>query len=242
MKKIFISGLIFCFVLCALPRLSLADTMLWRGPTHILTIGLNQDDISHVEFPEPIVNVTVENSDYVDILVVDGYGDRAFRMRSMLPKMATKMFLTDSKGNTYIVVLTTDVPYRSFIQIEDQRKVDAIKSKAAQGFGMTDLIRAMAEDKDIPGVLRETYVIPNWFKGAGVNFELTEVWQTPKFTGLVVYAQNESAKANDVNLPAINIPKTSEWGVLRKASMENMRLAPKGRPGDKGVMFLIFAR
>lgn len=221
---------------------SYADTLLWRGPTHTLTIGLNQDDISHVEFPTEIVNVTVENSEYVDILVVQGYGNRAFRMRSLLPKMATRAFLTDSKGQTYIIVLTTDVPYRSFLKIEDGRKVDAERRKVASKFGANDLIRAMAEDRDIPGVLRETYVIPDWFKGSGLNFELSEVWQTPKFTGLVVHVQNEAPTANEVNLPAINIPKTSEWGILRHASMENMRLAPKGRPNDKGVMFLIFAR
>lgn len=242
MKKFFVAAAFAVLGSVMVATSALADVMTWKGSNHILTIGLSQDDITHVEFPTPIVNVTVENNDYVDILVVDGYGDRAFRMRSLLPKMATKMFLTDTKGQTYIVVLTTDVPYRSFLEVKDQRQVDEIKQRVAKGFGMNDLVRAMAEDVDIPGVLRETYVIPNWFKGAGLTFELTEVWQTPKFTGLVVHVQNEYGKANEVNLPAINIPKTSEWGILRKASMENMRLAAKGRPNDKGVMFLVFAR
>lgn len=237
---------IFAFLIAATAMLAsvsaFADTLVWRGPTHTLTLGLNQDDISHVEFPTEIVNVSLENSDYVDVLFVEGYGGRAFRMRSLLPKMATRMFLTNTKGETYIVVLTTDVPYRSFVKIEDGRKVDAARQRIASKFGMNDLIRAMAEDMDIPGVVRETYVIPNWFKGAGLNFELSEVWQTPKLTGLVVHVQNEAPRANEVNLPAINIPKTSEWGILRRASMENMRLAAKGRPNDKGVMFLVFAR
>ena len=240
-KKLFVT--ILTVAACAVAGVKAhADTMLWRGPTHTLTIGLNQDDISHVEFPSEIVNVTLENSDYVDVLFVEGYGGRAFRMRSLLPKMATRMFLTDTKGETYIVILTTDVPYRSYLKIEDGRKVAAARAKVASQFGPNDLIRAMAEDRDIPGVLRETYVIPNWFKGAGLDFELSEVWQTPKLTGLVVHVQNEAPTANEVNLPAINIPKTSEWGVLRRASMENMRLAAKGKPNDKGVMFLIFAR
>ena len=54
--------------------------------------------------------------------------------------------------------------------------------------------------------------------------------------------KNEYPMPNEVNLPAISIPKTGEWGVLRRAAMENMRLAAKGKPHDTGVMFLIFAR
>ncbi len=222
--------------------LAVADTMVWRGPTHTMTIGLNENDISHVEFPEEIINITVENSDYLDVLVVDGYGNRAFRMRSLLPKMATRMFLTGASGATYIVVATTDVPYRAFLEIVDGQKLDAQKKRVAQNFGINDVIRAMAEDRDVPGVLRETYVVPAWFKGAGLTFDLTEVWQSPKYTGLVVNVQNEYPNANEVNIPAISIPKTGEWGVLRRAAMENMRLAGKGKPNDQGVLFLIFER
>jgi len=219
-----------------------ADTMIWRGPTHTMTIGLNEDDISHIEFPEEIVNITVENTDYLDILVVDGYGNRAFRMRSLLPKMATRMFLTGASGSTYIVVATTDVPYRAFLKIVDGQKLDAVKRSVAKAFGINDILRAMAEDRDVPGVVRETYVVPNWFTGAGLTFELSEVWQSPKYTGLVVHVQNEYPRTNEVNIPAISIPKTGEWGVLRRAAMENMRLAGKGKPSDQGVLFLIFER
>jgi hypothetical protein len=219
-----------------------ADSMVWRGPTKPLTIGLSQDDISHVEFPEPITNVTLENPDYVDALVVEGYNNRAFRMRSLLPKMATRMFLTGASGNTYIVVLTTDVPYRAYLQIVNGLEIDNVKRKIAKNFGPMDMIRAMAQDSDVPGVSRETYVIPNWFRGSNMSFDLAEVWQTPQLTGLVVHVRNEAPQPNEVNLPAITIPKTSEWGTLRQASMENLRLAPAGQPNDKGVMFLVFVR
>ena len=220
MKKFLFSAFL---VLTMVASHALADTVIWRGPTHTLTLGLNEDDISHVEFPEEIVNITLENSDYVDILVVEGYGNKAFRMRSLLPKMATRMFMTGASGATYIVVLTTDVPYRQFVQIVDGQKIDSKKRQIASQFGVNDMLRAMAEDRDIPGVVRETYVVPNWFTGAGLTFELSEVWQSPKFTGLVVHVQNEYPTANEVNIPAISIPKTGEWGVLRKAAMENMR-------------------
>ncbi|MEC8467143.1 MAG: hypothetical protein VXY83_02195 [Pseudomonadota bacterium] len=239
MKKFLFSAFL---VLTMVASHALADTVIWRGPTHTLTLGLNEDDISHVEFPEEIVNITLENSDYVDILVVEGYGNKAFRMRSLLPKMATRMFMTGASGATYIVVLTTDVPYRQFVQIVDGQKIDSKKRQIASQFGVNDMLRAMAEDRDIPGVVRETYVVPNWFTGAGLTFELSEVWQSPKFTGLVVHVQNEYPTANEVNIPAISIPKTGEWGVLRKAAMENMRLAGKGQPSDQGVMFLLFER
>ncbi|MFT7144303.1 MAG: hypothetical protein ACI9TY_000399 [Alphaproteobacteria bacterium] len=238
MKK----ALVFAVLFSLVTGLAVADTMVWRGPTHTMTIGLNEDDISHVEFPEEIVNITVENSDYLDVLVVDGYGNKAFRMRSLLPKMATRMFLTGASGATYIVVATTDVPYRAFLEIVDGQKLDATRKQIAKGFGINDIVRAMAEDRDVPGVIRETYVVPNWFTGAGLTFELSEVWQSPKYTGLVVHVQNEYPQANEVNIPAISIPKTGEWGVLRRAAMENMRLASKGTQGDQGVLFLIFER
>jgi hypothetical protein len=238
-KKLLLGFLMF--MVCVIGQ-SYADNIIWRGPTHTLTLGLNEDDISHIEFPEEIVNITLENSDYVDILVVEGYSNRAFRMRSLLPKMATRMFMTGASGATYIVVLTTDVPYRQFVEIVDGQKLDSKKRQIAKQFNITDMIRAMAEDRDIPGVIRETYVVPNWFTGAGLTFELSEVWQSPKYTGLVVHVQNEYPTANEVNIPAISIPKTGEWGVLRRAAMENMRLAGKGKPSDQGVMFLLFER
>lgn len=228
--------------LVVLPLLSYADTLVWQGPTKSLTIGLTQDDVSHVEFPEPITNVTLEDPSYADILVVEGYNNKAFRMRSLLPKMATRMFLTGQSGNTYIVVLTTDVPYRSFLQITNGLELDAVRRNIAKNFGPTDLVRAMAQDEDVPGVNRETYVIPNWFRGNGMMFDLAEVWQSAQLTGLVVHVRNEYAQANEVNLPAIVIPKTDEWGVLRHASMENLRLAPAGQPNDKGVLYLVFTR
>jgi hypothetical protein len=226
----------------SLAALAVADTMVWRGPTQTLTLGLSQDDIAHVEFPEAITNVTIENQDYVDVLVVEGYNNRAFRMRSLLPKMATRMFLTGASGNTYIVVATTDVPYRAFVQIANGLEMDNIKKNIAKKFGPSDLIRAMQSNTDIPGVTRETYVIPNWFRGAGVTFDLAEVWQSAQLTGLVVHAHNTTPAVNEVNLPAITIPKTDEWGVLRQASMENLRLAPEGKAGDQGTLFLIFKR
>jgi hypothetical protein len=221
---------------------AIADTMVWQGPTHTMTVGLNEDDISHIEFPEEISNITVENSDYIDILVVQGYSNRAFRMRSLKPKMATRMFLTGASGSTYIMVATTDVPYRSFVEVVDGRALENKRRNIAKQFGPSDFVRAMAEDAEIPGVIRETYVVPNWFQGSGFTFELSEVWQSPKLTGLTVHVQNDYKSVNEVNLPAISIPKTSEWGILRQASMENMRLEPKGKPNDKGVLFLIFER
>ena len=219
-----------------------ADTMVWRGPTQTLTIGLTQDDISHVEFPEPITNVTIENQEYVDVLVVEGYNNRAFRMRSLLPKMATRMFLTGQSGNTYIVVVTTDVPYRSYIQVVNGLELDSVKRSISRKFGPTDMVRAMAKDEDIPGAMRETYVIPNWFKGGGLTFDLSEVWQTPQLTGLVVNVRNDTPAVAEVNLPAVTVPKTDEWGMLRYAAMENLRLAPSGKPNDKGILFLVFVR
>jgi hypothetical protein len=219
-----------------------ADTLTWRGPTQTLTIGLTQDDISHVEFPEPISNVTVENPDYVDVLVVEGYQNRAFRMRSLLPKMATRMFLTGASGNTYIVVVSTDVPYRAFVQIVNGLETDTVKRAIAHKFGPNDLVRAMAKDEDIPGVLRETMVIPNWFRGGSLTFDLSEVWQSPTLTGLVVNVRNNGRAPAEVNLPAITLPKTDEWGELRFGAMENLRLNAAGNPNDKGVLFLVFTR
>ena len=219
-----------------------ADTLVWKGPTHTLSLGLSEDDISHIEFPEPIINVTVEDQDFVDILVVEGYQNRAFRMRSTLPKMATRMFLTGESGTTYIAVLTTDVPYRAFLQIVDGEKVASAARKAGEKFTETDFIRNMALDQDIPGVLRETYVIPNWFQGAGLTFELSEVWQSSVMTGLVVHVRNQADTPNEVNVPAVTIPLTDEWGELRHAAMENMRLSPRGQPNDQGILYLVFQR
>lgn len=234
------AAFVMSFAVWALP--AQAETVQWRGPTHTLTIGLSEEDISHIEFPEKITNITVENPEYVDILVVEGYAGRAFRMRALQPKMATRIFFTGASGKTYIVVVTTDVPYRAFVQIVDGTRLNEIGKAVSSKFDATDLVRAMAMDKEVPGVLRETHVIPKWFKGSGLTFELSEVWQTPLFTGLVVHVQNEQSSANEVNLPAITIPRTDEWGVLRLASMENMRLTPKGSPGERGVMFLVFKR
>jgi len=221
---------------------ALADTLVWRGPTHTMTIGLTENDISHIEFPEPVGNITVENQDYVDILVVEGYQNRAFRMRSLLPKMATRVFFTGQSGNTYIVVLTTDVPYKAFLEIVSGEQIDNIARKAAKKFGPHDFIRAMASDVDVPGVVRETYVIPNWFTGAGLEFDLAEVWQSATLTGVIVHARNQFPAPNEVNIPSITIPQTDEWGTLRFGSMENMRLNSKGREGDTGIMYLVFAR
>ena len=137
---------------------------------------------------------------------------------------------------------TTDVPYRSFVQIVDGSKLDNIAKDIARKFDMNDLVRSMALDKEVPGVLRETHVVPNWFRGGGLVFELSEIWQTPLLTGLVVNVRNETGAPTEVNLPSITIPKTGEWGILRKAAMENMRLAPKGRPSDTGTLFLVFSR
>lgn len=220
----------------------MADTLVWRGPTHTMTIGLTEEDISHVEFPEAIANITVENQDYVDILVVEGYQNRAFRMRSLLPKMATRVFFTGSSGNTYIVVLTTDVPYKAFLEIVSGEQIDNLARKVAKEFGPHDFIRAMASETDIPGVVRETYVVPNWFQGAGLEFDLAEVWQSAQLTGVIVHARNQFPAPNEVNIPSITIPQTDEWGTLRFGSMENMRLNARGREGDTGIMYLIFAR
>lgn len=233
---------VFALGMVVVASISHADTMTWRGPTHTLTFGVSQEDISHVEFPEPIINITVENQDYIDILVVEGYNNRAFRMRSLLPKMATRMFLTGQSGNTYIVVATTDIPYRAFVQVVDSTQIESKAREIAGKFGANELIRAMAGDEEIPGILRETFVIPNWFRGAGITFDLAEVWQSATLTGLVVHVRNDFPTANEVNIPAITIPKTGEWGVLRQAAMENMRLAPKGQPNDRGVLFLVFGR
>ena len=220
----------------------LADTLVWRGPTKPITLGLSQDDVAHIEFPEPITNVTLENPEYVDALVVEGYNNRAFRMRSLLPKMATRMFLTGASGNTYIAILTTDIPYRSYVQIVNGLEIDALARKASADFQPRDLVRAMAMDVDVPGINRETYVVPNWFRGNTMSFDLAEVWQNTKLTGLVVHVRNEAPTPQEVNLPAITIPKTSEWGQLRHASMENLRLNGMGQPNDKGVLFLVFVR
>ena len=229
------------FALALVPS-AFAEVVPWKGPTHTVTIGLNEEDISQVEFPEEITNITLENPDYVDIFVVAERGNRAFRMRSLLPKMATRMFMTGKSQNTYIVVLTTDVPYSAFVEVVDASKIDEAKALVSRKFGAQDLVRAMAQDKDLPGVLRETHLIPDWFRGNGLTFELSEVWQTPLLTGLVIHVANERNEPNEVNLPAITIPRTDEWGILRHAAMENMRLAPRGLPNDRGVMFLVFKR
>tara|TARA_Y100000780_G_scaffold211112_2_gene210092 strand:+ start:282037 stop:282777 length:741 start_codon:yes stop_codon:yes gene_type:complete len=231
----------FALVL-AFTQAAFAEVVPWKGPTHTVTIGLNEEDISQIEFPEEITNITLENPDYVDVYVVADRGNRAFRMRSLLPKMATRMFMTGASGNTYIVVLTTDVPYSSFVEVVDASKIDDVKQLLSKKFGPQDLVRAMAMDKELPGVLRETHLIPDWFRGNGLTFELSEVWQTPLMTGLVVHVANERQQTNEVNLPAITIPRTDEWGILRHAAMENMRLAPRGLPNDRGVMFLVFKR
>lgn len=219
-----------------------AEVIPWRGPTHTITIGLNEEDISHVEFPEPITSVTIENPDYVDVLVVADRNNRAFRMRALLPKMATRMFLTGQSGQTYVAVLTTDVPYSTFVEVVDASQADDVAAAVSREFGPRDLIRAMATDRDLPGVLRETHLIPEWFRGGGLVFELSEIWQTPKFTGLLVHVENTRSQPNEVNIPALTIPRTNEWGVLRHAAMENMRLEPRGKVNDKGMLFLIFKR
>lgn len=221
---------------------AMADSLAWRGPEHTMTVGLSDVDVAHLEMPESIANISVEDVEYVDILVVKGSSNRAFRMRSLLPKMATRVFMTGASGRTYIMILTTDTPYRAFMQVVDGTQIDDIARKAAEKFDMNDMVRAMVQDQDIPGVVRETHVIPNWFKGPGVSFELAEIWQSSLLTGLVVHVQNMYPSENEVNLPAITIPKTSEWGILRKASMENMRLSPRGTPNDEGLLYLIFSR
>ena len=219
-----------------------AEVIPWRGPTHTITIGLNEEDISHVEFPEPITSVTIENPDYVDVLVVADRNNRAFRMRSLLPKMATRMFMTGQSEQTYVAVLTTDVPYSTYVEVVDGSQADEVAAAVGRQFGPRDLIRAMATERELPGVLRETHLIPEWFRGGGLVFELSEIWQTPLLTGLLVHVENTRGQPNEVNIPALTIPRTNEWGVLRHASMENMRLAARGKPNDKGMLFLIFQR
>ncbi len=238
MKKILSLVLAFCFLATA----GFAETLVWRGPTHTLTIGLNESDISHVEMPEPIINVTVEDQEYVDILVVEGYQNRAFRMRALLPKMATRVFMTGESGNTYVIILTTDVPYRAYLQVVDGKQIDDVARKVAKNFDATDIVRAMALDQDIPGVMRETYVVPNWFEGSGLVFDLAEVWQSATLTGVVVHVRNTFDVPNEVNIPAVTMPMTDDWGELRYGAMENMRLSPKGKPNDQGVMYLVFMR
>ncbi len=219
-----------------------ADTLVWRSPTKPLTIGLSTGDYTQVMFPEPIKAVTLENPSYIDGKPLDGYNGQAIMFQSLLPKMATRGFFVGQSGNTYILVLTTDVPYRTYIEIVDGVAMKQLKETVASKMGPHDLVRAMAQDADVPGITRETYVVPNWFRGSGMTFDLSEIWQSPTMTGLVVHVRNENAAPNEVNLPAIVIPKTSEWGNLRFASMENLRLAPAGQPNDKGVLFLIFLR
>ena len=219
-----------------------AKNIQWSGDTDVLSIGLNTTDVSQVTMPEPIINITVEDPDYVDVLVVQGYGNKTFRMKSNYERMATRMFLTGKSGNTYVVIVSTDTPYYAIVKIVDGTKIDEIGRAVSQKLDENALIRAMALDKEIPGINRETHVIPNWFTGSGISFELSEIWQTPLLTGLVVHVQNLETKVNEVNIPAIYIPKTDEWGELRKASMENLRLAPYGKPNDKGLLFLVFTR
>lgn len=242
MRKLIAASLLSIIAAFAVAQAAYAEVIPWKGPTHTITIGLNEEDIAHVEFPEEITNVTIENPDYVDILVIAGRNNKAFRMRSLLPKMATRMFMTGASQRTYIVILTTDVPYSAYVEVVDASNIDSVTKALAHKFGPQDLIRAMALDKELPGVLRETHLVPDWFRGNGLIFELSEVWQTPLMTGLVVHVTNERREPNEVNLPAITIPRTDEWGTLRHASMENMQLAPKGLPSDRGVMFLIFRR
>lgn len=219
-----------------------AKNIQWSGDTDVLSIGLNTTDVSQVTMPEPIINITVEDPDYVDVLVVQGYGNKTFRMKSNYERMATRMFLTGKSGNTYVVIVSTDTPYYAIVKIVDGTKIDKIGKAISQKLDENALIRAMALDKEIPGINRETHVIPNWFTGSGLSFELSEIWQTPLLTGLVVHVQNIEPKVNEVNIPAIYIPKTDEWGELRKASMENLRLEPYGKPNDKGLLFLVFTR
>lgn len=235
---------LFAFLAAALLMASsaFAETLVWRGPTKPITIGLSNTDYTQIMFPEPITAVTPEDPSYIDGKPLDGYDGRAFMFQSLLPKMATRLFFVGKSGNTYIVIMTTDVPYRTYIEIVDGIALDNTKRSIAGKFSASDLIRAMVKDEDVPGVTRETYVIPNWFRGSGMTFDLSEIWQSPTLTGLVVHVRNESQQANEVNLPAITIPKTSEWGNLRFASMENLRLAPAGQPNDKGILFLVFLR
>jgi hypothetical protein len=219
-----------------------AKTLKWEGDEDVLQIGINTTDVSQVTFPEAIVNITVEDPDYVDVLVVQGYGNKTFRMKSNYDNMATRMFLTGASGNTYVAIISTGISYHAIVKIVDGTKINEIGQAISSKLDENALIRAMALDKDIPGINRETHVIPNWFTGSGLTFELSELWQTPLLTGLVVHVQNTYKKVNEVNVPAIYIPKTDEWGELRKASMENLKLEPYGKPGDKGLLFLVFTR
>lgn len=238
MKKILTALLVFVLTI----TVAQAKTLKWEGDTDVLSIGINMTDVSQVTFPEPIINITVEDPDYVDVLVVQGYGNKTFRMKSNFENMATRMFLTGRSGNTYVAIVTTGVPYYAIVKIVDGTKINTIEKAIAKKIDENAIIRAMALDKDVPGINRETHVIPNWFRGSDLVFELSEIWQTPLLTGLVVHVQNTSRNLNEVNVPAINIPKTDEWGELRKASMENLRLEPYGKPGDKGLLFLVFTR
>lgn len=224
------------------PLAAFADTVVWRGPTKPITIGLSTSDYTQIMFPEPIAHVVVEDPSYIDGKPLDGYNGRAIMFQSLLPKMATRAFFTGQSGNTYIVILTTDVPYRTYMEVVDGVASDQLKRGIAAKFGPHDLVRAMVQDDDVPGVTRETYVIPNWFRGSGMTFDLSEIWQSPTLTGLVVHVRNEYPQPNEVNLPAIVIPKTTEWGNLRFAAMENLRLAPAGQQNDKGILFLVFLR
>jgi len=219
-----------------------ADTLVWNGPTKPLTIGLSTSDYTQIMFPEPIDHVVVEDPSYIDGKQLDGYNKRAIMFQSLLPKMATRAFFTGQSGNTYIVILTTDVPYRTYIEVLNGLEQDMVKRSIATGMGPHDLVRAMATDTEVPGLARETYVIPNWFRGNGMTFDLSEIWQSPTMTGLVVHVRNENPQPTEVNLPAILIPKTTEWGSLRFAAMENLRLAPAGQANDKGILFLVFLR
>lgn len=232
--------LVLVLLVAAVP--AFADTIVWRSPTKPLTIGLSTTDYTQLMFPEPIAHVVVEDPSYIDGKPLDGYNGRAIMFQSLLPKMATRAFFTGQSGNTYILILTTDVPYRTYIEIVDGVAMKQMKESIASKMGPLDLVRSMAQDQDVAGITRETYVIPNWFRGNGMTFDLSEIWQSPTMTGLVVHVRNENEQPNEVNLPAIVIPKTTEWGNLRFASMENLRLAPAGQPNDKGVLFLIFLR
>lgn len=238
MKRILSTVVVFMLML----TVANAKSIKWEGDEDVLSVGLNMTDVSQVTFPEAIINITVEDPDYVDVLVVQGYGNKTFRMKSNYDNMATRMFLTGKSGNTYVMIASTGTPYYAIVKVVDGTKIDAIGRAISEKLDENALIRAMALDKDIPGVNRETHVIPNWFNGSGLSFELSEIWQTPLLTGLVVHVQNIETKVNEVNVPAIYIPKTDEWGELRKASMENLKLEPYGKPNDKGLLFLVFTR
>ncbi|HAG53525.1 MAG TPA: hypothetical protein DCL21_07045 [Alphaproteobacteria bacterium] len=238
MKKILSTIAVFMLMM----TVAQAKTLKWEGDEEVISLGVNTTDVSQITFPEPIINITVEDPDYVDVLVVQGYANRTFRMKSNYDNMATRMFLTGKSGNTYVAIISTGIPYYAIVKIVDGTKINEIGQAIAKKLDENTLIRAMALDKEIPGINRETHVIPNWFTGSGLTFELSELWQTPLLTGIVVHVQNTETAVNEVNIPAISIPKTDEWGELRKASMENLRLEPYGKPGDKGLLFLVFTR